>query len=297
MNREERDAAFGNFTAALEVHLVRFRKQLAAKYGIQPRTSDRRLPRAEKEKEDRARLAELDLQIASCIRLEREFQETLVADEAGRKVFTTFLKELAASGKTAAHARQYFRERAIVFNRFVVPEVKRGAWMGVNKFSLNWNFVLWVLSRCKIPPAIATYLRKIHIPTAVGAPLITSPDLVAHLATLTLAIFKHRDDVAVKYFCATMLIAFIDQPSGKSMPRCSKTALPVIGFIITESRLCHVSMSYAFVFGFVNFREIPKLPNCAITLSLFLLPFFSCFDFGGGHHAFRGSLHNKAVSQ
>ena len=47
-----------------------------------------------------------------------------------------------------------------------------------------------------------------------------------------------------KYFEATMFVAFTDQKSGNSTPRCSKLIEPSRQLVITTSRRCQVISSY-----------------------------------------------------
>ena len=42
-----------------------------------------------------------------------------------------------------------------------------------------------------------------------------------------------------KYFCATIVVAFIDQAAGNSTSRCSNAAVPVLWSVITASRSSH----------------------------------------------------------
>src|SRR3989344_2903219 len=78
--------------------------------------------------------------------------------------------------------------------------------------------------------------------------------------------------VPVKYFWATMFMAFKLQPSGKSTPFCSKTGLPNVGLVIIESRLTHRSWSYALDFGLVKSRRTDSLVACAIVFTLLWPP-------------------------
>jgi hypothetical protein len=46
-----------------------------------------------------------------------------------------------------------------------------------------------------------------------------------------------------KYLLVTMLVAFTDQDSGNSTPRCSKLTVPSRQFVMTTSRRCQVTSS------------------------------------------------------
>ena len=54
-----------------------------------------------------------------------------------------------------------------------------------------------------------------------------------------------------KYFEVTMFVAFTDQKSGNSTPRCSKLIEPSRQLVITTSRRCHVTSSYGCTPGVV----------------------------------------------
>ena len=55
-----------------------------------------------------------------------------------------------------------------------------------------------------------------------------------------------------KYFWATMLVAFSDQPTGNSTPSCSKATVPSFQLVIRASRRSHSTWSYGCVPGDVK---------------------------------------------
>src|ERR1044072_4366721 len=57
-----------------------------------------------------------------------------------------------------------------------------------------------------------------------------------------------------KYLVVTMLVAFIDQKSGNSTPRCSKLTDPSRQLVMTTSRRSQVTWSYGCVPGLVSPR-------------------------------------------
>jgi hypothetical protein len=54
-----------------------------------------------------------------------------------------------------------------------------------------------------------------------------------------------------KYLLVTMFVAFTDQKSGNSTPRCSKFTLPSRQFVMTTSRRSQVTSSYGWTPGVV----------------------------------------------
>ena len=52
-----------------------------------------------------------------------------------------------------------------------------------------------------------------------------------------------RAEVPRKYFWATMLVAFSDQPTGNSTPSCSKATVPSWQLVMRASRRSHSTLS------------------------------------------------------
>src|SRR3954453_4226209 len=89
----------------------------------------------------------------------------------------------------------------------------------------------------------------------------------------------------LKYFWATMLVAFCDQLTGNSTPVCSNATVPSRKLLMRASRRSHRTSSYGSTSGVVKWRRIP-MPVCSGAIAIGKAP--SRFLL----HVLKGSDHN-----
>lgn len=117
------------------------------------------------QEEDKAtKLKLLDDQIASVFRLERHFVSLLESSSQRQTIALKFLKFLEDHGKIVTAARPYFRERNLIYVKYLLPELRKRAWTAVYRYATNWPFLLWVLSNIDLEDQYNRLNSNINLP-------------------------------------------------------------------------------------------------------------------------------------
>lgn len=175
------------------------------------------------EKEDRLKL--LDSQIVNVFRLERHFVNLLELSSKKQAIAMLFLKYLEEKGKVVTAARPFFRERNLVYVKYLLPELRRHCWSAVYRYATNWPFLLWVITHIVLGVNYNRIVAKVELPEYKPT-IELEPELLERLVEVVLELKKLRDDIVVQN-----LPLAIDRARmfARCTPRAELTDLDLIG--------------------------------------------------------------------
>jgi len=175
------------------------------------------------EKEERLKL--LDNQIVNVFRLERHFVSLVELSTKKQAIGMLFLKYLEDKGKIVTAARPFFRERNLVYVKYLLPELRRHCWTAIYRYATNWPFLLWVITNIVLGDNYQKISSKVELPEYKPTIEIEN-DILEQLISVVLELKKLRDDIVVQN-----LPLAIDRARmfARCTPRAELTDLDLIG--------------------------------------------------------------------